>query len=44
LLRIDLRIDAKPDELDGLGRRIRDLVKDLKAQDESLADTNEQNT
>jgi hypothetical protein len=43
-LRIDLRIDAKPDELDGLGRRIRDLMQDLQVQDETLADTDEQNT
>ena len=44
LLRIELRIDAKPSELDGLGEKIRKLIQDIEKPEERNNDpsTNKQ--
>ena len=39
-LHIELRIDAKPSELDGLGEKIRQLVRELKKPEEHDGDNN----
>lgn len=43
LLRIELRIDAKPSELDGLGEKIRKLLRDIGKPEEPNDDTSTNN-
>ena len=43
-VQVQLRIDAKPNELEGLGKRIRDMMRDLHAESDAATGSDDKNS